>query len=258
MSEPKGDVNVDGNLDLNISVDGGGQIATIVVSVLISVIVILLIIFFSCKRGCKCCDNLCCGGKCHTSDTEKEVIEQNKKLQNDMKTMNANLRSLQVLSTPYWTKNRKSFVLRLIRPYYQFLFILFIKGQLAQNPNMAFNTTNVPYGTKMINQTPHMNQPFPAVNYPQNQPRPRGYNPHINHINNPNQLSIQYPNQPLTGSSVPPSPKVNRSNQNRDKRAQSEEPFLLAEPKNFTHCGCDRTWTDRSTKKSKDSISRPS
>ena len=96
-NQPKGDVNLDGNLDLNISVDGGGQIAIIVVSTLITAILILLIIFFSCKRGCKCCDNLCCGGKCHTSDTEKEAIEQNKKLQNDMKTMNANLRSLQVL-----------------------------------------------------------------------------------------------------------------------------------------------------------------
>ena len=58
MGQTKGgDVSLDGNLDLNVSLDGGGTVALIVVSVLAAVVVILLIVFFSCKRGCKCCDN---------------------------------------------------------------------------------------------------------------------------------------------------------------------------------------------------------
>ena len=52
------------------------KVSIIVVSVLVSVVVILLIVFFSCKRGCKCCDNLCCDGRCHTTEAEKEAIEQ--------------------------------------------------------------------------------------------------------------------------------------------------------------------------------------
>ena len=92
-----GDVSLDGNLDLNVSVDGGGTVALIVVSVLAAVVVILLIVFFSCKRGCKCCDNLCCKGRCHTTEAEKAVIEQNKKLQDDLRKMNHNLQTLQVV-----------------------------------------------------------------------------------------------------------------------------------------------------------------
>ena len=95
-SRKGGDVSLDGNLDLNVSVDGGGTVALIVVSVLAAVVVILLIIFFSCKRGCKCCDNLCCKGRCHTTEAEKAVIEQNKKLQDDLRRMNHNLQTLQV------------------------------------------------------------------------------------------------------------------------------------------------------------------
>jgi len=97
MGQTKGgDVSLDGNLDLNVSVDGGGTVALIVVSVLAAVVVILLIVFFSCKRGCKCCDNLCCKGRCHTTEAEKAVIEQNKKLQDDLRKMNHNLQTLQL------------------------------------------------------------------------------------------------------------------------------------------------------------------
>ena len=100
MGQTKGgDVSLDGNLDLNVSLDGGGTVALIVVSVLAAVGVILLIVFFSCKRGCKCCDNLCCKGRCHTTEAEKAVIEQNKKLQDDLRRMNNNLQTLQVRSS---------------------------------------------------------------------------------------------------------------------------------------------------------------
>jgi len=93
-------VDVNGNIDIGVSVDGGGQVVIIVISVLVALVVILLIVYFSCKRGCVCCDNLCCGGRCHKSEREqKQTEEQNKQLQQQLNMMNTQLRTMQAVQT---------------------------------------------------------------------------------------------------------------------------------------------------------------
>jgi len=98
MSSKNSDVNVDGNIDIGVSVDGGGQVVIIVISALAALIVILLIIYFSCKRGCVCCDNLCCNGRCHKSEREQKAVEENnKQLQQQLKIMNTQMRTMQAV-----------------------------------------------------------------------------------------------------------------------------------------------------------------
>merc|ERR1712035_31600 len=98
MSQKNSDVNVDGNIDIGVSVDGGGQVVVIVISVLAALIVILLIIYFSCKRGCVCCDNLCCNGRCHKSEREQKATEEhNKQLQQQLQVMNTQMRTMQAV-----------------------------------------------------------------------------------------------------------------------------------------------------------------
>merc|ERR1719213_885330 len=97
MSQKNSDVNVDGNIDIGVSVDGGGQVVVIVISVLAALIVILLIIYFSCKRGCVCCDNLCCNGRCHKSEREQKATEEhNKQLQQQLQ-VNTQMRTMQAV-----------------------------------------------------------------------------------------------------------------------------------------------------------------
>merc|ERR1712179_261884 len=98
MSSKNSDVNVDGNINIGVSVDGGGQVVIIVISALAALIVILLIIYFSCKRGCVCCDNLCCNGRCHKSEREQKAVEENnKQLQQQLQIMNTQMRTMQAV-----------------------------------------------------------------------------------------------------------------------------------------------------------------
>ena len=70
----------------------------IVISALAALIVILLIIYFACKRGCVCCDNLCCKGRCHKSEREQKATEEsNKQLQQQLQMMNTQMRTMQAV-----------------------------------------------------------------------------------------------------------------------------------------------------------------
>lgn len=75
MSDSSIDVNGEIDLNLNVTGKGGGQIAAIVIGVLVAVICILLILYFSCRNGCKCCDNLICKGRCHHNKQKSKQKE---------------------------------------------------------------------------------------------------------------------------------------------------------------------------------------
>merc|ERR1711953_1039891 len=75
MSDSNVDINGEIDLNLNVSGKGGGQIAVIVIGVLVAVICIMLILYFSCRNGCKCCDNLICKGRCHHNPQESKAKE---------------------------------------------------------------------------------------------------------------------------------------------------------------------------------------
>jgi len=73
-------------------------VVVIVISALAALIVILLIIYFACKRGCVCCDNLCCKGRCHKSEREQKATEEsNKQLQQQLQMMNTQMRTMQAV-----------------------------------------------------------------------------------------------------------------------------------------------------------------
>lgn len=75
MADSSVDVNGEIDLNLNVTGKGGGQIAVIVIGVLVAVICILLILYFSCRNGCKCCDNLICKGRCHHNKQKSKEKE---------------------------------------------------------------------------------------------------------------------------------------------------------------------------------------
>ena len=47
------------------------------------------------SRGCKCCDNLCFGGRCHFSTSAKKQLEATDKMREEVQKMNKEITRLQ-------------------------------------------------------------------------------------------------------------------------------------------------------------------